>query len=101
LNEQLEQATILTEDTGTKPKQIVVDLGVQRRGCGQPARSDHPPGQVQELDGSTTALAQAQAGGGASEQSPETRHTIDRCWLKGATGDALHAVLCAAGYNIR
>ncbi len=23
------------------------------------------------------------------------------CWLHGATGDALHAVLCAAGYNIR
>ena len=24
-----------------------------------------------------------------------------RCWLKGETGDALHAVLCAAGFNIR
>ena len=27
LNEQLEQATILTENTGAKPKQVVVDLG--------------------------------------------------------------------------
>jgi len=26
---------------------------------------------------------------------------MDRCWLMGQTGDALHAVLCAAGYNIR
>jgi hypothetical protein len=26
---------------------------------------------------------------------------MDRCWLRGATGDALHAVLCAAGYNLR
>ena len=26
---------------------------------------------------------------------------MDRCWLKGADGDALHAVLCAAGFNIR
>jgi IS5 family transposase len=26
---------------------------------------------------------------------------INRCWLKGATGDALHAVLCAVGYNLR
>ena len=26
---------------------------------------------------------------------------MDRCHLKGAEGDALHAVLCAAGYNIR
>jgi transposase, IS5 family len=24
-----------------------------------------------------------------------------RCWLRGETGDALHAVLCAAGLNIR
>lgn len=28
-------------------------------------------------------------------------HRLDRCWLKGAEGDALHAVLCAAGYNLR
>ncbi len=25
---------------------------------------------------------------------------MDRCHLKGSEGDALHAVLCAAGYNI-
>ncbi|MCP2802691.1 transposase, partial [Salmonella enterica subsp. enterica serovar Typhimurium] len=26
---------------------------------------------------------------------------LRRCWLKGAQGDAMHAVLCAAGYNLR
>lgn len=26
---------------------------------------------------------------------------MQRCWLNGAEGDALHAVLCAAGFNIR
>ena len=26
---------------------------------------------------------------------------MDRCWLQGAIGDALHALSCAAGYNIR
>ena len=26
---------------------------------------------------------------------------MDRCWLPGALGDALHALSCAAGYNIR
>jgi IS5 family transposase len=26
---------------------------------------------------------------------------MDRCWLKGATGDTLHALLCAIGYNLR
>ena len=25
---------------------------------------------------------------------------MDRCWLQGKLGDALHAVLCAAGYNL-
>jgi transposase, IS5 family len=28
-------------------------------------------------------------------------HRMDRCWLQGADGDAQHAVLCAAGFNIR
>ena len=28
-------------------------------------------------------------------------HRMDRCWLQGKLGDALHAVLCAAGYNLR
>ena len=26
---------------------------------------------------------------------------MDRCWLKGSEGDALHAMLCAAGFKIR
>lgn len=28
-------------------------------------------------------------------------HGLRRCWLKGSTGDALHAVLCAARFNLR
>lgn len=28
-------------------------------------------------------------------------HRMDRCWLKGSEGDVLHALLCAAGFNIR
>jgi IS5 family transposase len=31
----------------------------------------------------------------------KTDHRMDRCHLKGEQGDRLHAVLCAAGYNIR
>jgi IS5 family transposase len=31
----------------------------------------------------------------------KTDHRMDRCWLKGSDGDALHAVLCTAGFNIR
>ena len=28
-------------------------------------------------------------------------HRLDRCWLQGALGDALHAISGAAGYNLR
>jgi len=28
-------------------------------------------------------------------------HPMGRCWLQGAVDDALHALCCAAGYNIR
>lgn len=28
-------------------------------------------------------------------------HRMDRSWLKGQLGDALNAVLCATGYNLR
>ena len=26
---------------------------------------------------------------------------LDRNWLKGAVGDAIHAVMCGAGHNLR
>ena len=32
---------------------------------------------------------------------PKSDNRMNRCWLQGAIGDALHALSCAAGYNIR
>ena len=31
----------------------------------------------------------------------KTDGKLDRNWLKGALGDAMHAVLCGAGHNLR
>lgn len=31
----------------------------------------------------------------------QSDNRMNRCWLHGATGDTLRAVLCAAGYNLR
>lgn len=31
----------------------------------------------------------------------KANHRMDRCHLKGEEGDKLHAVLCAAGYNLK
>ena len=32
---------------------------------------------------------------------PQSDHRLDRCYLKGQTGDTIHAVLRAAGCNIK
>ena len=45
--------------------------GLQGRGCGQPWRSDHPPGQAQEPDHPAATLAQTQAGSGAGHRAFE------------------------------
>lgn len=101
LNEQLEQATILTEDTGAKPKQVVVDLGFRGVDAANPGVEIIHRGRFKSLtDQQRRWLKRRQA---VEPAIGHLKHdnAMDRCWLLGATGDALHAVLCAAGYNIR
>lgn len=101
LREQLEQTTILLEDVGITPKQVVVDLGY--RGVDQ----DNPGVEIIHR-GKYKTLTQQQRRWLKRRQAVEpaighlkSDHRMDRCWLQGARGDALHAVLCAAGYNLR
>ncbi len=101
LREQLEQTGILLEDVGIAPKQVVVDLGY--RGV------DHDNPGVEIIHrGKYRSLTRQQRRWLKRRQAVEpaighlkSDHRMDRCWLRGATGDALHAVLCAAGYNLR
>lgn len=101
LNEQLEQTTILLEDTGKVPKEVIVDLGY--RGVDQ----DNPTVEIIHR-GKYKSLTNPQRRWLKRRQAVEpaighlkSDHRMDRCWLQGQLGDALHAVLCAAGYNIR
>lgn len=101
LAEQLEQVTILTEDTGTKPRQVVVDLGFRGVDAANPGVEIIHRGRFKTLtDQQRRWLKRRQA---VEPAIGHAKHDngMDRCWLKGQTGDALHAVLCAAGYNIR
>ncbi len=101
LNEQLEQATILMQDSATKPATAFVDLGY--RGVDKQNPDVHivhrgKSKRVSEQDRRQLRRRQA--------IEPiighlKADHRMDRCHLKGETGDRLHAVLCAAGYNIR
>jgi IS5 family transposase len=95
LAEQLEQVGILTE---VKPTTAIVDLGFRGRAIDG----------VQILHRGLKRLTRTQKTWLKRRQSiePIIGHAKDdcglrRCYLKGAQGDAMHAVLCAAGYNLR
>lgn len=101
LNQQLEQTTILLEDTGKSPQQVIVDLGY--RGVDQ----DNPTVEIIHR-GKYKSLTKQQRRWLKRRQAVEpaighlkSDNRMDRCWLKGQLGDALHAVLCATGYNLR
>jgi IS5 family transposase len=101
LNLQLEQVEILLEAVGVKPKQAVVDLGYRGVDAANP--------DVEILHrGCWKSMTREQRRWLKRRQAVEpaighlkSDHRMDRCWLRGETGDALHAVLCAAGYNLR
>jgi IS5 family transposase len=101
LSEQLEQTTILLEDIDKQPKQVFVDLGY--RGVD----ADNPGVEIIHR-GKTKSLTQEQRRWLKRRQAIEpvighlkADHRTSRCWLKGAVGDAINAVLSAAGYNLR
>jgi IS5 family transposase len=101
LAEQIEQATILMQDTGVKPNTAWVDLGY--RGVD----ADNPEIEIKHR-GKKTRLTELEVKTLKRRQAIEpvighlkSDHRMGRCHLKGALGDKLHAVLCAAGYNIR
>ncbi|RBK89950.1 IS5/IS1182 family transposase, partial [Xanthomonas oryzae pv. oryzae] len=101
LHEQLEQARILSEDTAGAPKQVVVDLGFRGVDAANPGVEIIHRGTFKRLtDEQRRWLKRRQA---VEPAIGHLKHDngMDRCWLQGANGDALHAVLCAAGDNIR
>lgn len=101
LAEQLEQVKILTEDIGASTKQAVVDLGLRGVDAANPGIEIIHRGRFKSLsDAQRRWLKRRQA---VEPAIAHLKHDngMDRCWLKGHTGDALHVVLCAAGFNIR
>ena len=96
LAEAIEQVEILTEQ---KPKAVFVDKGY--RGADVPGVKVWRSGQRR---GVTRRLKQDIRRRSAIE--PMIGHMkneglLRRNWLRGSLGDALHAVLCGAGHNLR
>ena len=97
------QATNLTQDLSVTIKQVVTDLGFR----GKEVDADNPGVQIIHR-GRYKSLSEQERRWLKRRQAvePAIGHLksvprLDRCWLKGALGDALHAISCAAGYNLR
>jgi IS5 family transposase len=101
LSEQLEQTGILLQELNVHPKTVIVDLGY--RGV------DHDNPDVRIIHrGKIKGLSKTERRWLKRRQAIEPvighlkeDHGMRRNWLKGQRGDAINAVLCAAGFNLQ
>lgn len=101
LREQLEQAGILMQDTGMRPSTAYVDLGYRGVDADNPGIDIKHRGKAKSLTAKERKLLKRRQAIEPIIGHLKADHGMERCYLKGAQGDRLHAVLCAAGYNIR
>ncbi len=101
LNQQLEQTSILLQDVGVTPKQVVVDLGYRGVDRDNPGVEIIHRGKFKSLTKQQRRWLRRRQAVEPAIGHLKADHRMNRCWLAGATGDAIHAVLCAAGYNLR
>lgn len=101
LNEQLEQAAILKQDCQHKPTTVFVDLGYRGGDADNPDVHIMHRGKARRISEHERQLLKRRQAIEPIIGHLKSDHRLDRCHLKRETGDRLHAVLCAAGYNIR
>ena len=101
LSAQLEQTANLLQDTGRAPKQVIVDLGYRGVDADNPDVQIIHRGKYKSLTDHEKRLLKRRQSIEPLIGHTKADHRMDRCWLQGAVGDALHALSCAAGYNIR
>ncbi|WP_316679626.1 IS5 family transposase, partial [Ralstonia chuxiongensis] len=103
LHAQLEQTTILLQDLpgSPKPHTAIVDLGY--RGVDAevaPVEVIHR-GKHKRLDPRQRRLLKRRQAVEPIIGHVKADHGMQRNWLKGEIGDAIHPLLCAAGFNLR
>lgn len=101
LNAQLEQASILMQDCQHKPTTAFVDLGYRGVDADNPEVHIVHRGKSKRLSEHERQLLKRRQAIEPIIGHLKADHRMDRCHLKGESGDRLHAVLCAAGYNVR
>ena len=101
LSAVLEQATNLTQDVAVTLKHIVVDLGFRGVDADNPDKEIIHRGKFKSLSKQQKGWLKRRTAVEPAIGHLKSDHRMDRCWLQGALGDALHSISCAAGYNLR
>jgi transposase, IS5 family len=101
LSAQPEQTTNLLQDLGRRPIQAIVDLGFRGVDADNPGIEIIHRGKYKTLTSLQRRRLKRRQAIEPMIGHAKGDNSMDRCWLQGALGDALHALSCAAGYNIR
>jgi IS5 family transposase len=101
LAEQIEQVRNLCQDIGAAAKTVVVDLGYRGVDADNPGVEIIHRGRFKSLTTLQRRWLKRRQAIEPAIGHAKADHRMDRCWLQGAAGDALHAISCALGYNIR
>lgn len=101
LSAVLEQATNITQDCSVKIKHVIADLGFRGVDDDNPGMHIIHRGKFKSLSPQHKAWLRRRQAIEPAIGHLKSDHRQDRCWLQGTLGDALHAISCAAGYNLR
>jgi IS5 family transposase len=101
LSAVLEQATNLMQDHAVKLEQIVVDLGFRGVDADNPGKQIIHRGRYKSLTPQQKGWLRRRQAVEPAIGHLKSDNRMDRCWLQGALGDALHSISCATGYNLR
>lgn len=101
LHDQLEQASILMQDTERKPMTAFVDLGYRGVDADNPDVKIVHRGKARRISEQKRRLLKRRQAIEPIIGHLKGDHRMGRCYLKGEMGDGINAVLAAASYNIR
>ena len=82
------------------PNQAIVDLGFRGVDADNPGVEIIHRGKYKSLTSQQRRWLKRRQATEPMIGQTKSDNRMDRCWLHGALGDALHALNCAAGYNI-
>jgi transposase, IS5 family len=98
---QIVQCNGVIEGSGKAVKQAFVDLGYRGVDADNPGVTVTHRGRIKSMSKNERKQLKRRQAIEPTIGHVKHDHRMIRCHLQGSTGDALHAIACAAGYNIR